>query len=152
MTQLDEIVLSVDELEAIRLADMEGMYQADAASQMKVSRQTFGRILTSAHEKVGRALVKGMALKIEGGQYEIPDRRAFQCGECGGVWEVPVRTGRPDGCPSCKSLEIHCAPGDGNQSPDEQLSGTGDAGELIQIPPQTSAKKKGKKSKKRSSA
>jgi ArsR family transcriptional regulator len=65
---LEEVVLSVDEFEAIRLADLEGFYQELAAKKMSVSRQTFGRILESAHRKVAEALVRGKALKIEGGE------------------------------------------------------------------------------------
>jgi len=64
---LDEVVLTLDEFEALRLADFEGMYQEKAAEQMKVSRPTFGRILDSAHRKVARAVVLGTALRIEGG-------------------------------------------------------------------------------------
>ncbi len=67
LSVLEEVVLSVDEFEAIRLADLEGLYQEPAAEKMSVSRQTFGRILESAHRKVAEALVRGKALKIEGG-------------------------------------------------------------------------------------
>lgn len=62
---LDEITLSMDELEALRLADYEGLYHEDAAVKMKISRQTFGRILNGARRKVAECLLKGKALKIE---------------------------------------------------------------------------------------
>ena len=71
LSALEQIVLTFDEVEAIRLADMEGMYQADAAEKMGVSRQTFGRIIESVHKKTAEALVLGKALKIEGGQFQI---------------------------------------------------------------------------------
>ena len=61
---LQQVNLTVDELEAIRLADLDGLYQADAAKKMKVSRQTFGRILESAHKKIADALVNGKALVL----------------------------------------------------------------------------------------
>ena len=64
---LDEIVLTLDEFEALRLADIEGLYQEQAAVRMKVSRPTFGRILEVARRKVALALVGGKALRIEGG-------------------------------------------------------------------------------------
>lgn len=67
LSMLEEVVLTDDELEAVRLADVEGLYQEQAAEQMAVSRQTFGRILESAHTKIGDALVNGKALCIEGG-------------------------------------------------------------------------------------
>lgn len=59
--------LTVDELEAIRLADKEGLYQTLAAVQMNVSRSTFGRILEAAHKKVAEAIVCGKQLCIQGG-------------------------------------------------------------------------------------
>ena len=63
--QLEEVFLSLDELEAIRLADYEGCYHEDAATRMKVSRATFGRILNDARKKVAEAIVDGKALRIE---------------------------------------------------------------------------------------
>jgi uncharacterized protein len=106
---LDEVVLTVDEFEALRLADYEGLYQEQAAGRMGVSRQTFGRIVEAARKKVAQALVKGMVLRIEGGRVEMDEMRAFQCADCGHVWEVPFGTGRPEGCPSCKSKGIRRA-------------------------------------------
>jgi predicted DNA-binding protein (UPF0251 family) len=64
---LEEVVLAADELEAVRLADCEGLYRVEAAARMKVSRPTFDRILRSAREKIACALTKGRALRIEGG-------------------------------------------------------------------------------------
>ncbi len=64
---LDEVRLTLDEFEALRLADLEGLYQEQAALRMEVSRPTFGRILDVAHQKVAEALVSGKALRIEGG-------------------------------------------------------------------------------------
>ena len=62
---LEELSITMDELEAIRLADYEGLYHEDAARKMKISRQTFGRILNEAHRKVAESLLKGKALRIE---------------------------------------------------------------------------------------
>jgi predicted DNA-binding protein (UPF0251 family) len=70
---LQQVALTVDELEAIRLADLEGLYQEEAAQRMNISRQTFGRILEAAHRKVADALVNGKALSIEGGPIEIAE-------------------------------------------------------------------------------
>ena len=68
---LQHITLTVDELEAIHLADLQGLYQEQAAEKMNISRQTFGRILESAHKKIADALVNGKALLIEGGPIEL---------------------------------------------------------------------------------
>src|SRR4030042_15614 len=71
LSVLEEVTLTVDEFEAIRLTDLEGLYQADAAEKMNISRQTLGRILESAHKKIADALVHGKALLIKGGPIEI---------------------------------------------------------------------------------
>ena len=106
LSMLEEVVLTVDEFEAIRLADLDSLYQEQAAQQMKVSRPTFGRIIESAHRKVAEALVKGKALKIEGGKFEVLSIRKFKCFDCQHSWELSYGTGRPEGCPSCKSANI----------------------------------------------
>jgi predicted DNA-binding protein (UPF0251 family) len=64
---LEEINLTLDELEAMRLADFDGLYQKDAAKKMNISRQTFGNIVSSAHKKIADVLLHAKALKIEGG-------------------------------------------------------------------------------------
>jgi len=71
LSVLQHVNLTVDELEAIRLADFEGLYQEQAAQKMNISRQTFGRIIESAHKKIADALVNGKALSIEGGPFEL---------------------------------------------------------------------------------
>ena len=109
LTMLEEVILTVDECEAIRLADLENLYQEQAAEKMNVSRQTFGRIIESAHRKVAEALVKGKALKIEGGDFEMAAMRKFKCSDCHHSWELPYGTGRPEDCPSCKSGSIYGA-------------------------------------------
>ncbi len=65
MRDIEEIVLEADELEAIRLANLEEMYQEEAADTMGVSRQTFGRIIASANKKLADALVNGKAIRIQ---------------------------------------------------------------------------------------
>ncbi len=65
LRELTEIELGADELEALRLADHEGLYRVDAAARMGVSRQTFDRILRRARQQVARALVLGQALRLE---------------------------------------------------------------------------------------
>ena len=107
LSALEEVVLTVDECEAIRLADLEGLYQEQAAEKMAVSRQTFGRIIESAHKKVAEALVKGKALKIEGGEINMLEMRKFRCSDCQHSWELAYGTGGPANCPSCKSDNIH---------------------------------------------
>lgn len=65
LRELEEIVLAADEMEAVRLADVEDLYHTEAAKRMKVSRQTFDRIVRRARQKIAQALVNGQALRIE---------------------------------------------------------------------------------------
>ncbi|MGD0022612.1 MAG: DUF134 domain-containing protein [Smithellaceae bacterium] len=75
---LEEIVLNLDEFEAIRLADYEQLYQEEAAVKMNISRQTFGRIIEAAHKKIADVLLNGKALKIEGGEVALDEKKT--CG------------------------------------------------------------------------
>ena len=97
----------LEELEAMRPSDLEGLYHEHAAENTKVSRQTFGRILESAHRKVSEALVNGKALKTEGGDFEMDGGRTFSCGDCNHTWEHTPGTGKPEKCPSCDSTNFH---------------------------------------------
>jgi len=101
-----EVVLAVEELEALRLADLERKTQEEAAGGMRISRQTFGRVVESARSKVADALVSGKSILIQGGTYEM-EKREFKCADCEHVWEVPFGTPRPDECPECNSVNLH---------------------------------------------
>jgi predicted DNA-binding protein (UPF0251 family) len=103
LSRLAEVALSVDELEALRLADLEGLYQDEAAARMEVSRPTFARIVEASRRKVAEALVHGRALRIGGGPVAFVGQRRFRCGDCRHEWSLPFGTGRPDSCPSCRS-------------------------------------------------
>jgi len=71
MASLEVVVLSVEEYEALRLSDLQGLSQADAAKRMGISQPTFNRLLASARSKIAEAIVKGKAIKIEGGHYLV---------------------------------------------------------------------------------
>jgi len=109
--RLKEVSLTVDEFEAIRLADLGGLYQEVAAKKMRVSRQTFGNIIESAHKKIADSIVNAKALKIEGGAVRMIERR-FICYDCKYGWVLPYGSGKPGECPGCKSVNIHRAPRD----------------------------------------
>ena len=96
---LEAIALSLEEYEAIRLADFLGLYQEEAAGRVGVSRQTFGRTLEGARAKIARALVEGLPLRIEDLQAETP--REFRCGACRHAWREPPGGERPEACPCC---------------------------------------------------
>ena len=85
LRDLEEVVLTLDEIEAIRLADAEGLYQEQVAEQMKVSRPTVGRILASGRKKIAEALVQGKAIRMEGGSVNIRNTASGKpcCGKGG---------------------------------------------------------------------
>ncbi len=97
---LDEIVLTVDELEALRLKDVEKLEQNECAARMDVAQSTLQRILVSAHEKVAKAIVEGKVLRIHGGPYALEGEKI--CGRCRRHrlgFKVPGPTGKD--CPDC---------------------------------------------------
>ena len=93
--KVEHVVLMLDELEALRLADVASLYQEEAAVRMKVSRATFGRILESAHRKVADALVHGKLIKIEGGPVHRDTDLEFSCPHCSAL------AGGKRDCPHC---------------------------------------------------
>jgi predicted DNA-binding protein (UPF0251 family) len=105
--RLETITLLHEELEALRLTDLEERYQAEAAEQMNVSRSTLQRIVAEARRKVTQALVEGAALHIEGGTFRVP-AVLWQCDACGYRWEIEHGSGRgaPARCPNCHSASI----------------------------------------------
>lgn len=107
LRHLATITLLHEELEALRLTDLEERYQEDAAEQMGVSRSTLQRTVTAARRKVTQALVEGAALHIEGGTFRVPAVR-WQCHECDHRWEVEHGSGQgaPSRCPACQSASI----------------------------------------------
>lgn len=109
MFQLEQVVLGVDEYEALRLVDLEGLQQQEAAERMKVSRATCARILEGAHRKVAEALTGGKAIRIEGGSFVLGSNR-YRCRECNTFWEISLRGGeeppRPLACPRCRSDKV----------------------------------------------
>lgn len=87
---LETVTLRLDELEALRLVDLEGLYQDAAAERMNVSRPTLGRLLEAARRKVADALVNGKALVIDGGTVAVRETAADAAA-----------------CPTCGAEDIH---------------------------------------------
>jgi predicted DNA-binding protein (UPF0251 family) len=116
LDRLERIIVLHEELEALRLADLERHHQQEAANQMGVSRSTFQRVVLAARQKVAQALVNGMALQIEGGTFRVVELR-WHCADCGHDWELQHGTGQgqPDRCPACGSSAIRERPGEGRR-------------------------------------
>ena len=107
---LDEVILSVEEAEAVRLKDLEGLEQKEGAERMNISRPTFQRVLAAARQKMADALLHGKAIRIEGGNFEIAWHR-FRCHN-GHEWNTSPETitGSPQRfCPACGTAAIMLA-------------------------------------------
>jgi len=70
LRELAEVILLVDEFEAVRLKDLEGLEQEECAKKMNISQPTFHRLIISARKKVAEAIIHGKAIRIEGGSYK----------------------------------------------------------------------------------
>lgn len=102
--ELEEVCLTIEEIEALRLKDMEGLIQEEAAARMDVSRPTFQRILTEARSKLVKALIAGNAIRFQGGNYRLANR--YNCKGCGRELRRPdpmgMRRGKRRGfCSDC---------------------------------------------------
>jgi len=112
VSALQGVRVSLEEIESIRLKDLEGLEQEECAQHMHISRPTFHRILKSAREKLADALINGKAIQIEGGNFELSKRR-FRCGNDGHEWNVPFEAMAeklPLSCPKCLSVNIQPMP------------------------------------------
>jgi len=102
---LDEILITVDEFEAIRLADFEGMSQREASVTMRISQPTFNRVLSSARSKIAKGLVQGDVLRIEGGRYLLEDGSGgLVCVACG--YTLDMKSDDRSSCPKCDSTNL----------------------------------------------
>lgn len=89
--QLEIVEMTMEEVESLRLKEVEGLTQAEAAEVMDISRPTFQRVLSSARQKAAEALTCGKAIKFEGGDYRLV--KPAHCPECG----RKMRRGRKQG-------------------------------------------------------
>lgn len=110
--ELPENILKLEELEAIRLKDLEGLEQGECAIKMEVSRPTFQRILLSAREKVADSLINGKIIRIEGGNF-TRNICPVRCMDCQKEWAESyenleyIKNGKYT-CPGCGSVKVVC--------------------------------------------
>jgi len=101
---LSDLEMSLDEFEALRLADYEGLSQEDAALEMDISRSTFSRLIESARRKSSEFFIQGRRLVIEGGPVHFKEN-LVRCRECGSV--MSARMGKPpESCSRCGSEDL----------------------------------------------
>jgi len=89
LASVQEIVIGQDEVEAMRLKNLFGFPQEEAAGQMGVSQPTFHRLINSAHQKITDAIINGKALRIEGGNVAFYEQASGPC-----QWQKPKTLGR----------------------------------------------------------
>ena len=102
MEQIKSIEVTLDEFEAIRLRDYNGIKQGEAAKIMEISQPTFHRILTSGREKIAKALIDGKIIKIKGGIWMTNE---YKCKSCGFKWSSPEK--EYEKCIECDSEDIY---------------------------------------------
>lgn len=112
LAAFSENVLKLEELEAIRLKDLEGLDQSECAEKMEVSRPTFQRILLSAREKIADSLVSGKMIHIEGGNF-TQNICPVRCLNCGKEWRDRIENldsldNENYICPTCGSKKVSC--------------------------------------------
>jgi len=103
LADLREVILEVDELEAIRLGDMLNYSQEEAALKMKISRATFGRIVNKARQKIAEGMINGNAIRIsEDLPVQLKSKLGYTCESCG--YKTKLKRGNQiKNCPKCKS-------------------------------------------------
>ncbi|WP_058486356.1 DUF134 domain-containing protein [Defluviitalea phaphyphila] len=109
---MPENILNFEELEAIRLKDLNGLEQGECAKKMEISRSTFQRILLSAREKIADSLVNGKIIHIEGGNF-TRNICPVKCLECGEEWleryeNLEAIKDKKYSCYSCGSTKVSC--------------------------------------------
>lgn len=103
---LKEVILKVEELEAMRLKDIQGLNQEECAEKMQVSRQTFQNTIDESRKKVAIALSEGKAINISGGHYTTSHCK-FRCMDCGSVYDIKFEQDKCQ-CPDCGSKRVVC--------------------------------------------
>lgn len=94
---VDDVTITLEELEAIRLTDLESLSQQEAGEKMNISQSTISRHLVAAHNKIAKALVLGLAIRIAN------PTDFFHCDKCGHTW-YSTTVGQ---CERCSSTEFH---------------------------------------------
>ena len=101
---LQTVTVTVDEYEAIRLADYHGLEHLQAAEKMAISRPTFTRLIEKARHKIAEAIVDGKELVVEGGNIKFENAR-HRCRDCGDEQISPYSQDITD-CPECGSNNV----------------------------------------------
>ena len=103
-SSLETIIMSLDEFEAINLADYRGLEHADAAKLMNISRSTFSRLVEKARHKIALVIIEGKNLSFQGGNIHFK-KNIMICNDCGNrfIAEIGIDVKR---CPECNSSDV----------------------------------------------
>jgi uncharacterized protein len=101
---LEQILLTLDEYEALRLADYAGLSHAEAAEEMEISRSTFTRLIEKARKKIAEFIIQGKLLTIEGGSIHFRNN-IIRCQNCGHMFKINIMTAVSE-CPACHSKSL----------------------------------------------
>lgn len=101
---LETVSLTLDEFEAIRLADRQGLDHEESARQMEISRSTFSRLVERARQKVAEFLIDGKVLRIDGGEVHFQGN-LIRCDDCGQVITAAFDSHTTE-CPACGSTNL----------------------------------------------
>ncbi|MDD2901233.1 MAG: DUF134 domain-containing protein [Syntrophales bacterium] len=116
LRSVEHTVITIDEMEAMRLSDFLGLNQEEVAKQMQVSRPTVTRMLARAHKAVADALAHGKAIRIEGGDYRLVGK-FLECRFCGHREAAPPQGGEdPHTCSNCQKEDFCKLSGDQDHS------------------------------------
>ncbi len=103
-TGLKQVLLSLDEFEAMRLADFIGMSHEEAADEMGISRSTFSRLIEKSRKKIAEFIFQGRLLTIDGGNIHFR-KNIIQCSECGYMFKINIDSPMTE-CPECHSKNL----------------------------------------------
>ncbi len=101
---LEKVLLSLDEFEAIRLADNVGLSHEEASDEMEISRSTFTRLIEKARKKIAEFMFKGRLLTIDGGNVHFRNN-IIRCLDCGYMFKITINSPMAE-CPECHSHNL----------------------------------------------
>ncbi|MCK4750142.1 MAG: DUF134 domain-containing protein [Bacteroidales bacterium] len=101
---LEQIILTLDEFEALRLADQLGLSHSLAADEMEISRSTFSRLIEKARKKIADFLIQGKILTIGGGTVHFRVN-TIRCKDCGHMFNIDFEQSLTE-CPACLSKNL----------------------------------------------
>ncbi|UCG04633.1 MAG: DUF134 domain-containing protein [Candidatus Heimdallarchaeota archaeon] len=93
--------ITLEELETIRLSDLEGLSQTEVGEKMNISQSSVSRHLEEAHRKIAKALVLGLAIRIAN------PVDFFHCVQCGHTWQILKDITGVKQCENCESTDFH---------------------------------------------